>query len=293
MSVVWEAVATREAILVADALSRRSSLGEGCQWLSYLRSHDDIGWGFADEDATAHGIEPAGHRRFLNEFYSGEYPGSFAEGARFQHNPRTGDSRISGTLASLAGLERAVETADVGQIDLAVDRIVAMLTVVFASVGIPMIFLGDELGACNDHRFADDPDHEKDNRWMHRPKFDWSVADRASVEPTSPAGRISRAVRRLVEVRASIPGLGHDVPSVLASGDPAVLALLHHDGGERVLCVVNLADSTRSVDFASSLDSGWEDLFDGTPVAFDRPLRPYETVIVRGVASTFGHGVTD
>ncbi len=60
-----------------------------------------------DEDAAALGLSGAAHRAYLSEFYEGGFPGSFAEGALFQENPATGDKRISGSFASLAGLEKA------------------------------------------------------------------------------------------------------------------------------------------------------------------------------------------
>ena len=47
-----------------------------------------------------------------DEFYTGQFPGSFARGIPFQENLETGDMRISGTMASLAGLEQAVEEDD-------------------------------------------------------------------------------------------------------------------------------------------------------------------------------------
>ena len=52
----------------------------------------------------AAGVTGAGHRHFLSDWYAGEFPGSWAEGLVFQANPDTGDRRISGTAASLAGL---------------------------------------------------------------------------------------------------------------------------------------------------------------------------------------------
>jgi amylosucrase len=52
------------------------------------------------------------HRAFLSAFYEGGFPGSFATGALFQVNEATGDRRISGSCASLAGLERAMAAGD-------------------------------------------------------------------------------------------------------------------------------------------------------------------------------------
>jgi amylosucrase len=61
--------------------------------VNYVRSHDDIGWTFDDADAGALGVDGYGHRRFLNAFYTGRFPGSFARGLPFQENPDTGDAR--------------------------------------------------------------------------------------------------------------------------------------------------------------------------------------------------------
>ncbi len=82
----------------------RFRIPDDCAWVNYVRCHDDIGWTFDDGDAAALGINGYDHRRFLNEFYTGRFAGSFARGLPFQENPRTGDARISGSLASLAGL---------------------------------------------------------------------------------------------------------------------------------------------------------------------------------------------
>ena len=74
-------------------------------WITYLRCHDDIGWAIDDTDAWRAGLDGFAHRRFLADWYAGAFPGSWARGLVFQENPATGDRRISGSLASLAGLE--------------------------------------------------------------------------------------------------------------------------------------------------------------------------------------------
>ena len=72
-----------------------------------MRCHDDIGWAITPEDAARVGEDAYLHRRFLADFYAGDFPGTFARGARFQPDPRTGEARTSGSCASLAGLESA------------------------------------------------------------------------------------------------------------------------------------------------------------------------------------------
>jgi glycosidase len=106
MAVLWNSLATREVNLLSQALEERFELPEGTAWVNYVRCHDDIGWTFSDDDAARLGINGYDHRRLLNEFYRGRFTGSFARGLSFQENPKTGDCRISGTCASLAGLEK-------------------------------------------------------------------------------------------------------------------------------------------------------------------------------------------
>ena len=122
----------------------------------------------------------------------GTFPGSWAHGLVFQHNPATGDRRISGTAASLTGLagrRRARGRAP------ALARIFLAHAIVAGWGGIPVVWSGDELGLPNDPRWADEPGHEDDNRWAHRPRLDWAVAQRPRTTcAPSPAG-CSRAWR--------------------------------------------------------------------------------------------------
>ncbi len=144
--------------------------------INYVRNHDDIGWAMSDEILASVGENPQSHRCFLNEFYTGQFPGSFARGAIFQFNPITGDARITGTTASLAGLEQALETGDEQEIELAIRRIMLLYGLVMARGGIPLIYMGDELGLLNDTSYLQDPDKTDDSRWMHRPVMDWTIA---------------------------------------------------------------------------------------------------------------------
>ncbi len=94
---------------MTHALQQMPAIPSRTSWLTYVRCHDDIGWAVTEEDAAAVGLNGFLHRSFLSDFYSGRFPGTFARGATFQFNPRTNDRRISGSCASLAGLEIALE----------------------------------------------------------------------------------------------------------------------------------------------------------------------------------------
>lgn len=243
MALIWESLATRDASLLAQALERRHNIPAGTSWVNYVRSHDDIGWTFADEDAAELGINGFDHRRFLNSFYVNRYPGSFARGVPFQDNPRTGDCRISGTTASLCGME--VNPAE------AVERILLAHSVAFSTGGIPLLYLGDEVAQLNDYDYAQEPGHGEDSRWVHRPHYPAAQYARRN-DPATPEGAVYAGLKRMIEVRGAAPELAGTTlldfdahnRSVLAYQRPASAA----DGGQtRVLALANFGDSAQQL----------------------------------------------
>jgi amylosucrase len=192
-------------------------------WVTYVRGHDDIGWAVSDEDAGALGLDGAAHRRFLNDFYSGRFPGSFARGALFQENAATGDARISGSAASLCGIEAALESGDTAELDAGIQRLLLLYSVAYAWGGIPLLYMGDELALRNDDAYLADPARAPDNRWMHRPPMDWTAADRRH-DPGSLEGRVFAGVRRMGQVRRSLLALrGSTQSEVLDVGADGLL----------------------------------------------------------------------
>jgi len=236
MTSVWDALATEDVRFLVTALRERFALPSGCHSLTYLRSHDDIGWGFADEDALQMGVDPRLHRRYLNGFYSGAFPGSFARGELFQHHQQTGDARISGALASLAGLESALSDIDPAATDLAVDRIIAAFAVIIFAGGIPLLMIGDEVGSLSDHSYRADPLLAADNRWSHRHRFSAEAFDQATLG-IGPEGRVLAALQALLELRRSLPPLGQ--PRTVPTGHRGTLGF---DNGP-ITVLVNLSQS--------------------------------------------------
>ena len=225
MVMLWSSLATGEARLMTGALARMGEIPVHASWVTYVRCHDDIGWAVTDEDAIAVGWGGAAHRQFLNDFYSGAFPGSFARGELFQRNEETGDARISGTAASLAGVEAAMAAGDLGALELALARLELLHAVAFAFGGPPLVYMGDELALRNDRSYLADPAHRDDSRWLHRPRMDWSVAERRHVPGTVEA-RMFTALQRLAAARAELPPLH-------GGGRTTVVAL----PADEVLCV--------------------------------------------------------
>jgi amylosucrase len=249
MVMLWSTLATRDVRLAASALSRRRPAPAPTAWVSYLRCHDDIGWAVSDADAAAAGLGGFEHRRFLNEFFAGRFPGSFARGAVFQENAATGDARISGMAASLCGIESAVAAGDEAELTLALRRLESLYAVVFSFGGIPLIYMGDELAMTNDPGWADDPAQAHDNRWMHRPRMDWARAARRS-DPASVAGRAFAALRGLARARQELLALrSGGTTEILPAGNQGVLAYRRaHPRSAPFLSLTNFSDASQSVD---------------------------------------------
>ncbi len=266
MALIWNSLATREVSLLAQALERRHAIPEGTAWVNYVRSHDDIGWTFSDEDAAELGINGQDHRRFLNAFFVNRFPGSFARGVPFQDNPRTGDCRISGTTASLAGLE-----ADHGA---AVARILLAHSIILSTGGIPLLYLGDEVGQLNDYSYLGDPAKADDSRWVGRPAY---PADRyaSRKDPATDAGAIAAGLGRLLEVRRQTPEFAGGKLVPFHTNNPHVLGYQRPgaaDGADSVVVVLaNFADTPQEVSAGTlqGLPAGARELISGTTV----PLR--------------------
>jgi amylosucrase len=229
---VWSMLATKDVRLGTHALQRLPQPPPTTAWITYLRCHDDIGWAIDDGDAAAVGLEGHAHRRFLSDWYAGEFPGSWARGLVFQENPATGDRRISGSLASLAGLEA-------GDPD-AVRRILLAHAVILGFGGLPVLWMGDELGLLNDPDWAEEPGHAADNRWVHRQRMPWP-------QPPDPHG-IRSGLARLLTARRRLPHLHAAVGTeIWDPRDPGVLLVVRRHASGALLGAYNVTPDDRFV----------------------------------------------
>lgn len=203
MALQWDALATGDVRVMRAAQPLLLQKPYGSSWITYTRCHDDIGLGYDDEMIRQAGYTPYDHRRFLKNYYAGIAPGSPAKGALFSVNPKTQDARISGSLASLCGLEKGMEEQEAEDIDMAIRKILLMQAHSFFLGGIPMLYYGDEAGYTNDYSYLRDVAKNYDNRWMHRPLIDWERQKKVSVKG-SIEYRVFSGTRKLLELRRKI-----------------------------------------------------------------------------------------
>jgi amylosucrase len=253
----------------------------GTVWVNYLRSHDDIGWSFDNDDAWAVGINPDDHRNFLNRFYTGEFHGSFATGVPFQHNTDTGDMRVSGTMASLAGLEQALATKDPLLIKMALRRIRMLYGVLCSIGGIPLIFLGEEWGMLNDYDYTADKSKKDDSRWVHRPKMDWSLLKELK-KKKSARKRIFLEMQELFGKRKTCPALKGSQMRLLKTENEHVISYLRWNESSMLAIVANFSDAPQTINVRNLRIEGlahfFKDILTGRTIStqdtFD--LEPYE-----------------
>jgi len=226
MALLWDSVATGKSEVMEQALWSLPDKPSRTTWLNYVRCHDDIGLGFEDESISRCGLNPYLHRRYLKEYFSGEFSGSTARGHLFGVNDKTGDARISGSLASLAGLEAALESGDSELLALVYQRIITLHALIMAYGGIALLYYGDELATLNDYSYLSITEHAADNRWVHRPKMDWDLAEQRHVVGT-PQQRVFTALQRLIALRKQLPVLADfNNRQVLANDNPHLLTLV-------------------------------------------------------------------
>ena len=241
MALLWNSLATREVRLLSQAMRARFQIDPRCAWVNYVRCHDDIGWTFSDEDAALLGVDGYAHRQFLNRFYTNRFEGTFARGRPFQENPKTGDCRISGTCASLAGLEKAIEEETPVEVELALRRILLIHGIILSIGGVPLIYLGDELGTLNDRRYLDDPAQAADSRWVHRPRMDWERAARRSDAATI-EGQLYQRLRRLIDLRQQHTAFTGADLAVIETGNAQVFGYVRSGDTERVIVLANFSE---------------------------------------------------
>lgn len=247
MAVLWNSLATRETRLLKAALESRFQIPDDCDWVNYVRCHDDIGWAFSNDDIEAAGFDVLQHRKFLTKFFTGRFEGSFARGQVFQEDPVTREARVSGMCASLCGLEQALANQNEQEIELAIRRIVLIHGVIMTIGGIPLLYLGDEIAMLNDHRYEHDPAKLGDSRWLHRASFDWERARLRNDRRTIP-GRLHQSLLRLIQLRQQNLAFSRAHTEFIDTGNLHVFGYFRNNEEYSVLVLANFSEQEQRLE---------------------------------------------
>lgn len=235
MALLWNSVATKKTVLLYKSLTHVPTKPKDCTWINYIRCHDDIGLGYENQFIEEIGWNPQQHRKFLLDYYCQRLDWSDAVGLMFMYNPKTGDGRITGSAASLLGLEKGLNENDNALIKEAIAKIIMFHGVILAYGGIPMIYAGDEIGALNDYSFLKESAKKEDSRWVNRPKQDWETISKLNTKKL-PESKIFKTLQKLIAIRRENP--------VFADSNNLTL---HNTGNDHILVFERTGNSNEGL----------------------------------------------
>ncbi|MCD7865472.1 MAG: amylosucrase, partial [Clostridiales bacterium] len=282
MASLWHTVATKDVRLLRRQMDIMHALPKEYVFQNYLRCHDDLGWGLDYDFLRKFGMEEVPHKKFLNDFFTGKFEGSFARGELYNDSEELGDARLCGTTASLCGVEKAAETyaddmarrkAEVNAdsmtgcvsgkmrkaaseaagentvndaLDQAIRYDLTLHAFMLAQSGIPVIYSGDEIGEVNDYSYHGDPKKQDDSRYLHRGAFHWDLEAARHREGTVQQ-RIFDGLRKMEQIRGS-----HDVFRSSAdvrtadTREDSVLCIIRSGEGQKLVTLYNFSDQERT-----------------------------------------------
>ncbi len=257
MVYLWDAMATQNKRILEHGLQNIPRLPKGTTWINYIRCHDDIGLGYADQDILAAGYNPFDHKQFMISYYVGEFAGSPAKGQRFMYNPKTQDARITGATATLLGLEKGLDEGNAELIEQAIRKTLLMHSGIMSFGGIPLVYYGDELACTNDYSFLEDPTKVDDNRWLNRPIIDWKKAAKRN-QPGTIEHRVFSALQRMIALRKTIPEFYNENNYQLVKNENQhVFSFLRERDWHKTLVLMNMSAQQQTLSQAILEQTGF------------------------------------
>ncbi|MBR3570916.1 MAG: amylosucrase [Oscillibacter sp.] len=246
MASTWHTVATSDVRLLRHQMEAVFALPKQYTFLNYLRCHDDIGWGLDYAFLKPFGVDEVSHKKYLNDWFTGKYPGSLSRGELYNDDPRLGDARMCGTTASLCGVEGAEETGDKAALELALRLDETLHAFLLTQSGIPVLYSGDEIAQLNDNGYRNDPLKVEDSRYIHRGDFSWEDAEKKD-DPATRQGRIYQFLRTIETLRADHPVFDPDADVwTMEPLNDHVLAIGRYYRKEKLLALFNFSQIEQS-----------------------------------------------
>ncbi|MBO0330760.1 amylosucrase [[Muricauda] lutisoli] len=251
MALLWNSIATKKTQLLYKSLMHVPSKPKDCTWINYIRCHDDIGLGYENHLIQELGWNPEMHRKFLLDYFCQRLDWSPATGMLFMYNPKTGDGRITGSAASLLGLEKALKNKDEDLLQESVRKIIMLHGITLAFGGIPLIYAGDEIGTLNDYSFQNDPAKKGDSRWVNRPMQDWETISNLDNKDL-PQSSIFHTLQKLIKIRKENTVFAdHNNLELCHTGNDHIFSFERTQGKKGLLVICNFDEN------AQVIDSSW------------------------------------
>jgi amylosucrase len=254
MAALWLGLSEGDTSVLAQVLSDVDQLPDCSSWVTYVRCHDDIVWGVLKPE-FANDAEAQRRLRSASEFFTGQ-GGAYARGESFQSAAAGGVHGTNGMTASLVGLRR--DDGTLSPEGFARWRL--MFDVMFAINGMPLIYMGDELG--QENASSDNVSKlsaSEDGRYLHRPLFDESARQRARtlLISSTTESAVWNSIASLARVRRSLDCLAANTSlCVVPTSNKALLAFTR---GDSFLLIANFSDKTQSLSIDLLHTCEWQD----------------------------------
>lgn len=222
MAASWVALAEENVSILQAVMQNTPAVPQGTSWLTYVRCHDDIGWNVLRPEAQALG--DTRYQRLLkaSHFFAGIAPGSYAQGVSFQTTDLQTAHGTNGMASALVGMYSASSPAD---FQLALDRLLLLQSLSYFTGGLPLLYMGDELGMGNTDAEELQARQGPDGRELHRPHWQESLAQLRE-QKGSVQHRIFSKLQAFAQLRKSLSAFHGDVSThAIESKHPTVLAL--------------------------------------------------------------------
>jgi maltose alpha-D-glucosyltransferase / alpha-amylase len=226
---LWKAVAEGSAEPIRWILERTPAIPASCQWVVFLRNHDELTLEMVTEE----------ERAFMYAHYAPEPVMRLNVGIRRR-------------LAPLCDFDRA--------------RIELLHSLLMTLPGTPILYYGDEIGMGDDLSLPDRDGVRTPMQWDDSPGAGFSSAERTYApllsDPMSAPEHVNVAaaerdpdsllhwIRRLIKTRKGRAALGGGTFAMLPSPDPALAVFLSTSERDAVVAVHNLAAEPRRADLA-------------------------------------------
>lgn len=286
MANFWDSLASQDTTLLVDQLNSIFSLPSHCNFVNYIRCHDDIGWALDAEAQYNMGQDPQEHKKFVYNFFTGNFPYSYSRGELYNYDPISQDARSCGTTASFCGIEAALESEDQFELEKAIQRDLLMHAMMYSIQGFPLLSSGDEIAQLNDYSYKLDPLKVEDQRNVHRSKFDWEKAKLRKVKGTYQQ-KIFDGLLELKNVKKSSNCFNSEAfVSTWDSHNKKVLIIRRTYHNEELLCISSLSDSIEKF-YTNSLVGDYIDLFSNerlTP-GWGYEIKPHQYIWAKKVSN--------